>query len=82
MVERLEWTDCHTHVSYFQVISNVCHFVSPTALKLDCITNFDMGFISLGDEYKCVQLAIRSITGAGTSSYPQMSHHVMNSYIY
>ena len=57
MVERLEWTDYHTFVSYFQVISNVCHFVWPTALKLDYVTNFDMGFISLGDKFKFVPIS-------------------------
>ena len=47
------------HFSYFIFFlsSNVCHSVCvwPTALKLSCITNFDMlllmiGFISLVDE--------------------------------
>ena len=60
MSVRLEWTDCHTFVSYFifyffvflggQISTISC--VWPSALKLGCITNVDtlflvMGFISL-----------------------------------
>ena len=42
--------DCHTFVSYFWVFTNVYHSacVWPTALKLGCITNFDMLFLVTG----------------------------------
>ena len=53
-------TDCCTFFSLsLSFFFNVCHSVGvwPTALKLGCVTNFDMlflvmGFISLVDEIK------------------------------
>ena len=59
--------DCHTFVSYFLVfqmsaILRVCH----SALKLGCITNFDMlflmkGFISLVNEIQFMQISSHHI---------------------
>ena len=52
----------------FSGFSNVCHYAAfwPTALKLDCITNFDMlflvmGFISLIDEIQFMLISNRHI---------------------
>ena len=68
MAVRLGWTDYHTFVSYFGVFLNVYYFVCvwPTALKLGCITNFDMlflvmGFISLVDEIQFILISSHHI---------------------
>ena len=61
------WTDYHTFL-LFSSFSNVCHspFVWPTALKLGCITNYDMlflvmGFISLVDKIQLMLISSRHI---------------------
>ena len=50
MVVSLPTPDCHTFVSYFPGFSNVYHLacVWLTALKLGCVTNFDMLFLVMG----------------------------------
>ena len=61
MVVRFGWTHYHTFVSYF------LRFFWPTALKLGCITNFDMlslvmGFISLVIEIQFMLISSRHIS--------------------
>ena len=56
---ELRWSDCHTFVSYFHLFGPQC-----TALKLGCVTNFNMlylvtGFISLVDEIKLKLISSR-----------------------
>ena len=59
-------TDIHLYL--FSSFSNVCHSacVWPTALKLGCISNFDMlflvmGFIYLVDESQCMLIYLAAI---------------------
>ena len=59
--------DCHTFVSYFRVFQmSTIPRVWLTALKLGCITNFDMlflvmGFVSLVDEMQFMLISNRHI---------------------
>ena len=68
MAVGLGSTDYHTFCLLFSGFSNVCHSAAvwPTALKLGCITNFDMlflvmGFISLVDKIQFMLISSRHI---------------------
>ena len=68
MTVGMIYAEYHTFVSYFLGFSNVYYLacVWPTALKLGCITNFDMlflvmGFISLVDEIQFMLISSRHI---------------------